>query len=178
MFHILESQPTKVRWCWLARKRGTSTASPQESTVLVFRVATLGGWRNPARFGTPYTCAFWNTTSAATSLRCSSILRAYSSWGGRSAASTSLKARHWMLSRVLVCEAAHDIQERAAYSNYRSTSTPRTLTAWRGRRTPPKRSLRSNAGPAAGDRESIIACVFSGAKVTSLRVPHSSTYNS
>ncbi|KAG0722873.1 hypothetical protein GWK47_005801 [Chionoecetes opilio] len=43
----------KVRWCWLARERGTSTASPLVSTVLVLRVATLGGCRSPARCGTP-----------------------------------------------------------------------------------------------------------------------------
>ncbi|KAG0701946.1 hypothetical protein GWK47_002882 [Chionoecetes opilio] len=68
MFHILETRPTKVRWCWLARERGTSTASPLVSTVLVLRVAILGGCRNQARCGTPCTCALWNTTSAATSL--------------------------------------------------------------------------------------------------------------
>ncbi|KAG0694002.1 hypothetical protein GWK47_003179 [Chionoecetes opilio] len=124
MFHILETRPTKVRWCWLARERGTSTASPLVSTVLVLRVAIIGGCRNPARCGTPCTCALWNTTSAATSLRCSSESRgltgsnwAGGSWGsGGSAASTSRKARRWMLSSLLVCEAAHDIQERAAYS--------------------------------------------------------------
>ncbi|KAG0711730.1 hypothetical protein GWK47_020006 [Chionoecetes opilio] len=75
MFHILETRPIKVRWCWLARERGTSTASPLVSTVLVLRVATLGGCRNRTRCGTPCTCALWNTTSAATSLRCSSESR-------------------------------------------------------------------------------------------------------
>ncbi|KAG0711463.1 hypothetical protein GWK47_002285 [Chionoecetes opilio] len=86
MFHILETRPTKVRWCWLARERGTSTASPLVSTVLVLRVATLGGCRNPARCGTPCTCALWNTTSAATSLRCSSESRGLtgSNWAGGS----------------------------------------------------------------------------------------------
>ncbi|KAG0723370.1 hypothetical protein GWK47_042830 [Chionoecetes opilio] len=44
-FHILETRPIKVRWCMLARERGTSTASP-----LVLRVATLGGCHNPARW--------------------------------------------------------------------------------------------------------------------------------
>ncbi|KAG0711469.1 hypothetical protein GWK47_020546 [Chionoecetes opilio] len=85
MFHILETRPTKVRWCWLARERGTSTASPLVSTILVLRVATLGGCRNPARCGTPCTCALWNTTSAATSLRCSSESRGLtgSNWAGR-----------------------------------------------------------------------------------------------
>ncbi|KAG0728443.1 hypothetical protein GWK47_032449 [Chionoecetes opilio] len=119
MFHILETRPTKVRWCWLARECGTSTASPLVSTVLVLRVATLGGCRNPARCGTPCTSALWNTTSAATSLRCSRESRglADSGWAGGSAASTNRRARRWMLSSLLVCEAAHDIQERAAYSN-------------------------------------------------------------
>ncbi|KAG0711270.1 hypothetical protein GWK47_020973 [Chionoecetes opilio] len=124
MFHILETRPTKVRWCWLARERGTSTASPLVSTVLVLRVATLGGCRNPARCGTPCTCALWNTTSAATSLRCSSESRGLigsnraggSGGSGWSAAFTSRRARRWMLSSLRVCEAAHDIQERAAYS--------------------------------------------------------------
>ncbi|KAG0714199.1 hypothetical protein GWK47_014586 [Chionoecetes opilio] len=118
MFHILETRPTKVRWCWLARERDTSTASPMVSTVLVLRVTILGGCRNTARCGTPCTCALWNTTSAATSLRCSSESRGLtgSSWGGGSAASTNRRARRWMLSSLLVCEAAHDIQERAAYS--------------------------------------------------------------
>ncbi|KAG0727122.1 hypothetical protein GWK47_035287 [Chionoecetes opilio] len=55
MFHILETRPTKVRWCWLAQERGTSIASPLVSTVLVLRVAILGGCRNPARCGTPCT---------------------------------------------------------------------------------------------------------------------------
>ncbi|KAG0725707.1 hypothetical protein GWK47_038099 [Chionoecetes opilio] len=121
MFHILETRPTKVRWCWLARERGTSTASPLLSTIFVLRVAILGGCRNPARCGTPCTCALWNTTSAATSLRCSSESRGLtgSNWAGGSggsAASTSRRARRWMLSSLLVCEAAHGIQERAAYS--------------------------------------------------------------
>ncbi|KAG0714926.1 hypothetical protein GWK47_013154 [Chionoecetes opilio] len=128
MFHILETRPTKVRWCWLARERGTSTASPLVSTVLVLRVATLGGCRNPARCGTPCTCALWNTTGAATSLRCSSEPRGLtgSNWTGGSggsvgsAASTSRRARRWMLSSLRVCEAAHDIQERAAYSKLQS----------------------------------------------------------
>ncbi|KAG0712531.1 hypothetical protein GWK47_002084 [Chionoecetes opilio] len=98
MFHILETRPTKVRWCWLARERGTSTASPLVSIVLVLRVAILGGCRNPARCGTPCTCALWNTTSAATSLRCSSESRGLtgSDWAGGSggsAASTSRRAR-------------------------------------------------------------------------------------
>ncbi|KAG0730115.1 hypothetical protein GWK47_028938 [Chionoecetes opilio] len=86
MFHILETRPTKVRWCWLARERGTSTASPLVSTVLVLRVAILGGCRNPARCGTPCTCALWNTTRAATSLRCSSESRRLtgSNWAGGS----------------------------------------------------------------------------------------------
>ncbi|KAG0717346.1 hypothetical protein GWK47_054658 [Chionoecetes opilio] len=122
MFHILETRPTKVRWCCLARERGTSTASPLVSTVLVLRVATLGGCRNPARCGTPCTCALWNTTSAATSLRCSSESRGLtgSNWAGESggsggsAASTSRRARRWMLSSLRVCETAHDIQEMAA----------------------------------------------------------------
>ncbi|KAG0727594.1 hypothetical protein GWK47_034318 [Chionoecetes opilio] len=116
MFHILETRPTMVRWCCLARERVTSTASPLVSTVLVLRVAILGGCRNPARCGTPYTCALWNTTSAATSLLCSSESRGLtgSGWAGGSAASTNRRARRWMLSRLLVCEAAHDIQERAA----------------------------------------------------------------
>ena len=65
MFHILETWPTKVRWCWLAREYGTSTVSPIASTVLVLCVATHAGWRNPARCGTPCTCALWNTTSPA-----------------------------------------------------------------------------------------------------------------
>ncbi|KAG0714695.1 hypothetical protein GWK47_001497 [Chionoecetes opilio] len=121
MFYILETRPTKVRCCWLARERGTSTASPLVSTVLVLRVAILGGCRNPARCGTRCTCALWNTTSAATSLWCSSKSRRLtgSNWGGGSggsAASTSRRTRRWMLSSLLVCEAAHDIQERAAYS--------------------------------------------------------------
>ncbi|KAG0722173.1 hypothetical protein GWK47_045011 [Chionoecetes opilio] len=83
MLHILETRPTKVRWCWLARERGTSTAPPL-STVLVLRVATLGGCRNPARCGTPCTCALWNTTSPATFLWCSSESRglADSGWAG------------------------------------------------------------------------------------------------
>ncbi|KAG0711353.1 hypothetical protein GWK47_020753 [Chionoecetes opilio] len=121
MLHILETRPTKVRWCWLARERGTSTASPQVSTVLVLCVATLGGCRNPARCGTPCTCALWNTISAATSLRCSSESRGLAGsgwvWGsGVSAVSTNRRVRRWMLSSLLVCEAAHDIQERTAYS--------------------------------------------------------------
>ncbi|KAG0726876.1 hypothetical protein GWK47_035729 [Chionoecetes opilio] len=116
MFHILETRPTKMHWCWLARERGTSTAYSLVSTVLVLRVATLGGCRNPARCGTP--CALWNTTSAATSLQCSSKSRGLTGlgWTGGSAASTNRRARRWMLSSLLVCEAAHDIQERAAYS--------------------------------------------------------------
>ncbi|KAG0711685.1 hypothetical protein GWK47_002215 [Chionoecetes opilio] len=118
MFHILETRPTKVRWCRLARERGTSTASPLVSTVLVLRVATLGGCRNPVRCGTPCTCGLWNTTSPATSLRCSSESRGLvdSGWAGGSEASTNRRARRWMLSSFLVCEAAHVIQERAAYS--------------------------------------------------------------
>ncbi|KAG0715260.1 hypothetical protein GWK47_012364 [Chionoecetes opilio] len=121
LFYILETRPTKVRWCWLARERGTSTASPLVSTVLVLPVATLGGFCNPARCGTPCTCALWNTTNAATSLRCSSESRGLTGLGwaggsGGSAASTNRRARRWMLSSLLVCEAAHDIQERAAYS--------------------------------------------------------------
>ncbi|KAG0720248.1 hypothetical protein GWK47_048889 [Chionoecetes opilio] len=121
MFHILETRPTNVRWCCLARERGTSTASPLVSTVLVLRVAILGGSRNSASQATPCTCALWNTTSAATSLRYSSESRGLTgsiwvSGSGRSAASTSRRARRWMLSSLLVCEAAHDIQERAAYS--------------------------------------------------------------
>ncbi|KAG0715671.1 hypothetical protein GWK47_011412 [Chionoecetes opilio] len=121
MFHILETRPTKVRWCWLARERGTSTASTLLSTVIVLRMAILGGCRNPARCGTPCTCALWNTTSAVTSLRCSSKSRGLtgSNWAGGSggsAASTSRRTRRWMLSSLLVCEAAHDIQERVAYS--------------------------------------------------------------
>ncbi|KAG0712019.1 hypothetical protein GWK47_019337 [Chionoecetes opilio] len=116
MFHILETRPTKVRWCWLARERGTSTALLLVSTVFVLRVATLGGCRNPARCGTPCTCALCNTTSAATSLRYSSESRglAGSGWAGGSAASTNHKARRWMLFSLLVCEAAYDIQERTA----------------------------------------------------------------
>ncbi|KAG0695972.1 hypothetical protein GWK47_026724 [Chionoecetes opilio] len=122
MFHILETRPTKVRWCWLARERGTSTASPLVSTVLVLRVATLRCFRNPARCGTPCTCALWNTTSAATSLRCSSESKGLtgSGWDRGSAASTNRRARRWRLSSLLVCEAAHDIQERAGYSKVRS----------------------------------------------------------
>ncbi|KAG0727150.1 hypothetical protein GWK47_035250 [Chionoecetes opilio] len=104
-----------------ARERGPSTASPLVSNVLVLRVAILGGCGNPARCGTPCTCALWNTTSAATSLRCSSESRGLtgSNWAGgsgESAASTNRRARRWMLSSLIVCEAAHDIQERAAYS--------------------------------------------------------------
>ncbi|KAG0714135.1 hypothetical protein GWK47_014702 [Chionoecetes opilio] len=120
MFHILETRPTKVRWCWLVRERGTTTATPLVSTVLVLRVAILGGgYHNLARCGIPYTCALWNTTSAATSLRCSSESRGLtgSSWAGVSAASTNCRARRWMQSSLLVCEAPHDIQDRAAYSN-------------------------------------------------------------
>ncbi|KAG0716681.1 hypothetical protein GWK47_000970 [Chionoecetes opilio] len=121
MFHILETRPTKVRWCWLALEHGTSTTSPLVSTVLVLRVAIFGGCRNPARCGTPCTCALWNTTSAATSLQCSSESRGLtgSIWAGGfggsggSAASTSRRTRRWMLSSLLVCEAAHDIQERS-----------------------------------------------------------------
>ncbi|KAG0721100.1 hypothetical protein GWK47_047123 [Chionoecetes opilio] len=133
MFHILETRPTKVRWCWLARERGTSTASPLVSTVLLLRVATLGGCRNPARCGTPCTCALWNTTSAATSLRCSSESRGLTGsnragGSGGSAASTSRRARRWMLSSLRVCEAAHDIQERAAYSNVSLQKFPPVLT--------------------------------------------------
>lgn len=41
MFHIQETLPAKVRWCWLVQERGTSTASPRDSTVLVSRVVTL-----------------------------------------------------------------------------------------------------------------------------------------
>ncbi|KAG0719009.1 hypothetical protein GWK47_051361 [Chionoecetes opilio] len=101
---------------WLARESGTSTASPLDITVLVLRVATLGGFRNPARCGTPFTCALWNTTTTATSLRCSSESRglAESGYAGGSEASTSRKTRRWLQSSLLVCEAAHDIQERAA----------------------------------------------------------------
>ncbi|KAG0727996.1 hypothetical protein GWK47_033435 [Chionoecetes opilio] len=118
MFHILETRPTKVCWCWVARERGTSAASPLVSTVLVLRVATLGGCRNPATCATPYTCALWNTTRFATSLRCSSESRGLADSGcaGESAASTNRRARRWMLSSLLVCEAAHDIQEKPAYS--------------------------------------------------------------
>ncbi|KAG0704325.1 hypothetical protein GWK47_024704 [Chionoecetes opilio] len=130
MFHILETRPTKVRWCWLARGRSTFTTSPLVSTVLVLHVATLGGWRNPARCGTPCTCALWNTTSAVTSLRCSSESRGLAGLGcaGGSAASTNRRA-------------AHDIQERAAYSNclpmfkrlcqsYQRTARRTTLRSW------------------------------------------------
>ncbi|KAG0713928.1 hypothetical protein GWK47_015115 [Chionoecetes opilio] len=135
MFHILVTRLTKVRWCWLARERGTSTASPLVSTVLVLRVATLGGCRNPARCGTPCTCALWNTTKAGTSLRCSSESRGLtgSNWAGGSggsggsAASTSRRARRWMLSSLRVCEAAHDIQERAAYSKRLMFDTDQTF---------------------------------------------------
>ncbi|KAG0725344.1 hypothetical protein GWK47_038777 [Chionoecetes opilio] len=69
-----------------ARERGTSTASPLVSTVLVLCVAILRGCRNPARCGTPCTCALWNTTSAATSLLCSSESRGLtgSNWAGGS----------------------------------------------------------------------------------------------
>ncbi|KAG0710840.1 hypothetical protein GWK47_021968 [Chionoecetes opilio] len=116
MFHILETRPTKVRWYWLARERGTSTASSLVSTVLALRVATLGGCRSPARCGTPCTCALWNTTSPATSLRCSSESRGLtdSGWARGSATFTNRRAQRWMLSSLLVCEAAHDIQESAA----------------------------------------------------------------
>ncbi|KAG0726650.1 hypothetical protein GWK47_036097 [Chionoecetes opilio] len=138
MFHIQETWPTKVRWCWLARERGTSTASTLLSTVFVLHVAILGGCRNPARCGTPCTCALWNTTSAATSLRCSSESRGLtgSNWAdgsGGSAASTSRRARRWMLSSLLVCEAAHDIQERAAYSNKSFPPLSRKLYPSQGR---------------------------------------------
>ncbi|KAG0717334.1 hypothetical protein GWK47_054677 [Chionoecetes opilio] len=148
MFHILETRPTKVRWCLLARERGTSTASPLVSTVLVLRVAILGGCRNPARCGTPCTCALWNTTSAATSLRCSSESRGLtgSNWAGGSegsAASTSRRARRWMLSSLLVCEAAHDIQERAAYSN-RLITTKLSLPALRSPMTRIKTHIKPN----------------------------------
>ncbi|KAG0720155.1 hypothetical protein GWK47_049023 [Chionoecetes opilio] len=84
MFHILDTRPTKVRWCWMARERGTSTASPLVNNVLVLHVATLGGYRNPAKCGTPCICALWNTTSAGTSMRCSSESRELigSGWAG------------------------------------------------------------------------------------------------
>ncbi|KAG0714520.1 hypothetical protein GWK47_013982 [Chionoecetes opilio] len=190
MFHILETRPTKVRWCWLARERGTSTASPLVSTVLVLRVATLGGCRNPARCGTPCTCALWNTTSAATSLRCSVSREDSPARTGLVGLGVLGGLQHppsqgstLELSSLRVCEAAHDIRRGrrtlrqrpcgglfcnvfdGAPSNLSSgsTSTPRTLTAsWSGRGTPPNRSLPSTAGPAAGDRETPIACVFSG----------------
>ncbi|KAG0712812.1 hypothetical protein GWK47_017623 [Chionoecetes opilio] len=69
--HILDTRPTKVRLCWLARERGNLHCIPTGKHRLVLRVATLGGCRSPARWGTPCTCALWNTTSAATSLRVS-----------------------------------------------------------------------------------------------------------
>ncbi|KAG0716936.1 hypothetical protein GWK47_008472 [Chionoecetes opilio] len=95
MFHILETRPTKVTWCWLARERGTSTASPLVSTVLVLRVVILGGCRSPARCGTPCTCALWNTTSAATSLQSSSESRGLtgSNWAGGSGGSAASTSR-------------------------------------------------------------------------------------
>ena len=56
----------------------------------------------------------------------------------------------------------------------RSTSTPRILmVSWGGRGTPSKHICPSTGGLAAGNWEIIIACVFSGAKVTCQQVPHS-----
>ncbi|KAG0719358.1 hypothetical protein GWK47_050643 [Chionoecetes opilio] len=53
MFHILETRPNKGALVLTARERGTPTASPRVSTVLVLRVAFLGGCSNPAKCGTP-----------------------------------------------------------------------------------------------------------------------------
>ncbi|KAG0729390.1 hypothetical protein GWK47_030408 [Chionoecetes opilio] len=120
MFHILEDAAHKgalvLGWHGNAAPPCITTGKHR----LVLRVATLGGCRNQPGCGTPCTCALWNTTSAATSLRCSSESRgltgsnrAGGSWGvWGSAASTSRRARRWMLSSLRVCEAAHDIQER------------------------------------------------------------------
>ncbi|KAG0724845.1 hypothetical protein GWK47_004892 [Chionoecetes opilio] len=139
MFHILETRPTKVRWCWLARERGHLHCITTGNTVLVLRVATFGGCRNPARCGTkPCTCALWNTKaprhpSVFSESRGTHRLEQgwWSGGSGGSAASTSRRARRWMLSSLRVCEAAHDIQEWAAKPPRRVLSAlpPRVFSA-------------------------------------------------
>ncbi|KAG0717998.1 hypothetical protein GWK47_053337 [Chionoecetes opilio] len=118
MFHILETLLTKVRWCWLARERGTSTAPPLVSTVLMLRVATLGGCRNPAMCGTPCTCALWKTYSPRRSCgvpACQGDSPARFRLGDlQHPPIAGLDAGYSPV--LLLCEAAHDIQERAAYS--------------------------------------------------------------
>ncbi|KAG0718232.1 hypothetical protein GWK47_052840 [Chionoecetes opilio] len=102
MFHILETRPTGGALVLAGTEtRHLQTASPLVSTVLVLRVATLGGCRNPARCGTPAPVPLWNTTRGRNLLRCSSESRGLTGleqgwwvWGsGGSAASTSRRAR-------------------------------------------------------------------------------------
>ncbi|MPC59723.1 hypothetical protein E2C01_053751 [Portunus trituberculatus] len=61
----------------------------------------------------------------------------------------------------------------------RSTSPPSIFkSSWSGRAAPPKGNLPAFAAFVAGDRETIIACVFCKANVTCQRAPHSSTTRS
>ena len=136
MFHILETRPTKMCWCWLAREYGTSTLSPLASTVLVLRVAIRGGWRNSVSCGTPCTCALWNTTNAATSLQCSSESRglADSGWDVGSAASTSRPAS-WCARMHTTSTRGHHTLSKAVSGPYRALSRKpailrRTVTLW------------------------------------------------
>ncbi|KAG0727068.1 hypothetical protein GWK47_035401 [Chionoecetes opilio] len=97
---------------------GTGTRHLHCVTTEKYRSRVPRGYSWGLHIPAQCTCALWNTTSAATSLRCSSESRglANSGWTEGSAASTDRRTRRWMLSSLLVGEAARDIQERAAYS--------------------------------------------------------------
>ncbi|MPC43633.1 hypothetical protein E2C01_037285 [Portunus trituberculatus] len=78
-----------------------------------------------------------------------------------------------MLSSLLLCVLAQDIQESAAYSSPRSTSTPSIMTSsWSRGAAETKHNFPAIAAMAAGDRETTIVCVFSGANVTCQRAPN------
>ena len=87
-FHNRETLAVKVLWCWLVCVLCTPTCSWLESTLLVFLTASHGGNLSPARCCTSCTCVLWRTSTAATSLRCSSVcpVREEGSCGSRSVA--------------------------------------------------------------------------------------------
>ncbi|KAG0728869.1 hypothetical protein GWK47_031571 [Chionoecetes opilio] len=112
MFHILEMQPTKVHWCWLAGERGHLHCIPHCKHR--------------------FSCYAWRLSEAV------------------------VAQPNVALPAPVTCGIPQVPQRPCGVLSLED------FLEWRG--TPPNRSLPSTAGPAAGDRETTIACVFSGAK--------------
>ncbi|KAG0716704.1 hypothetical protein GWK47_009054 [Chionoecetes opilio] len=124
MFHILERGLQRCVGAGWHGTRHLHCITTGKHPFFVLRVATLGGCRNPARCGTPCTCALWNTQAlrhpcgVPVSREDSPARTGLVGLGGSGGAAASPVAGldAGCCPAPECARLAHDIQERAAYS--------------------------------------------------------------